>query len=533
MPCGRLSGFAVLDFDPPEGVKLFERMYDGNELPPTAMTPRGGYHTLHAFDERIAVPNEVKIAPGLDIRSEGGYIVVPSAFQDGRVWIATPDKPAPPLPLWVLRLLGKRQAGSLAPPAENASDGLPAGVKQGQRNQAATRLAGRYLAKGLSVAETLAILRAWNRRNEPPLPDGELRSVVESIAKKEGRKGPVIELVDSSDLSRLEGPSEQKIVDPFIPRSSKTILAGLAGSYKTTLALNLAVCVRNGLPLFGRFSCAQGRVLYLDRENSAQLTKFRIDKISRGVRGLQGGIVFQFPKERPNLADPRVREAYIRIIEQQKIDLVIFDSFLCFVNLRNENDNTEVRNLLEQVSEIPARTGAAILFIDHAAKASPDKLKAGIRVTPRGASAKADWADVVITIEEREDEARKLRLIRFPKTRYNLPMPPLLVEVGPNLVFVPSGLEEVCPPFTVRQVVEDHPGICGNELYAELTKLTGCSRRTAISATNRTVTLGFIRRVVSGRVTNYHPVGAKVQSDDCTYNGEEQEAEEQKSLVCQ
>jgi hypothetical protein len=190
-----------------------------------------------------------------------------------------------------------------------------------------------------------------------------------------------------------------------------------------------------------------------------------------------------------------------------------------------------VRGVLESVSEIPARTGAAILFIDHAGKASPEKAKAGIRVTPRGASAKGDWADTVMTIEEREDEARKLRLLRFSKTRYNLPMPPMLLEVGTNLVFVPSGVDEICPVFTVRQVVEDKPGIGATELYADLMKATGCGKRTAISSTSRAVDLGFIRRHGKTKPVNYYPAFIS-EIGDCT-NNVDPKGEEEKLLEYQ
>jgi hypothetical protein len=514
MPCGTLSKFVALDFDVPEGPKIYEARYDGSDLPPTAITPRGGYHAFHAYTEGITVPNDVRLIPGLDVRSEGGYVIIPSAYPDGRTWIVPPDKPTPPLPDWFRSCLNKPSFS--ATQVVGTPDGIPAGVEQGERNQTALKLAGRYLFKGLTAEETFLILRAWAAKCTPPLPDAELRSVIFSIARKEADKAPLIELVDSSDLSRLAGAPMVKIIDPFLSAGSKNILAGWQGSYKSTLMLNLAVCIRNGLPLFGRFDCTQSRVLYIDRENNPELTNLRVEKIARGIHGAHGGITFHFPKEKPDLADKRVREAYIRTIEKEKIDLAIFDSFLCFFNLRNENDNTEVRGVLEQVSEIPARTGAAILFIDHAGKASPEKAKAGIRVTPRGASAKGDWADTVMTIEEREDEARKLRLLRFSKTRYNLPMPPLLLEVGTNLVFVPSGIDEICPVFTVRQAVEDNSGIAATKLYQLLMNLTGCGKRTAINSTARTVDLGFIRREGNTKPVNFYPCFSA--KEDCTNN---------------
>ncbi len=59
------------------------------------------------------------------------------------------------------------------------------GVDEGERNDAASRLAGHYLAKGLSADETLDLLGVWNAKNNSPLIVDELRSVVLSIARRE------------------------------------------------------------------------------------------------------------------------------------------------------------------------------------------------------------------------------------------------------------------------------------------------------------------------------------------------------------
>ena len=526
---GAVSGIIALDWDKAKGRELRKEknVYGG----PASITPRGGFHTLHRHPGHI-VKNGVRLIRGekpedggLDVRGDGGYILIPPSVFDGKAykWEVGPwVVDVPPLPEWVNALLQKTTepvptVALMEGTAE--ADGLPPGVGEGQRNHTTAQLAGRYIGKGLSPEETYSILARWNLKNHPPLSDGELRATIFNIARREREKTPTIELVDSSELSRLVAAPKERLIDPFLPAGSKSIVAAWQGSYKTTLLLNWAVCINNALPVFGRFGTAKGRVLYVDRENNPELTNLRVEKIARGMHGMRGGITFQFPKVKPDLADRRTREAYIRTIEAGKFDLVVFDSFLCFFNLRNENDNTEVRNVLELVSEIPSRTGAAILFIDHAGKASPDKAKHGIKVTPRGASAKGDWADVVMTLEEKEDEARKLRVLRFSKTRFNLPMPPMLLEVGTNLVFVPSGEDEICPVFTVRQTVGDKPGIGATDLYSELMKATGCGKRTAINSTARAVELGFIRREERGKFVNYFSVGL-VQKEDCTNNEE-------------
>lgn len=62
------------------------------------------------------------------------------------------------------------------------------GVSEGERNTAAAKLAGHYLGKNLSKEETFDALKSWNERNTPPIEESELKSVLDSIAKRESIK---------------------------------------------------------------------------------------------------------------------------------------------------------------------------------------------------------------------------------------------------------------------------------------------------------------------------------------------------------
>jgi KaiC/GvpD/RAD55 family RecA-like ATPase len=529
MPCGALSGFVVLDFDVPDGPKLYDSRYDGNELPPTALTPRLGYHAFHAFPERITVSNGVKVMPGLDVRSEGGYVIIPSAYQDGRMWIHPPDKPAPPLPDWFLSCLNKPSAPSVQ--VADAPDGLPAGVGEGQRNHAAARLAGRYLSKGIHAEEVFPLLREWNLKNSPPLPESELSAVIFSIARKETEKIVPLEVIGADELVQGTSEAREMLIRPFFPSGGKAILAGNSGTGKTLLAENLSYSIANEIPLFGRFEVSQGKVLYVDSESTKDLARLRVRKIRSGLHVAHAGVSFIFPGKRLDLGTQRNREELCRLIDREKSTLCILDSFLCFASLKSENDNSEVRCFLENLSDIPKATGAALLILDHAAKASPERAKSGIGVTARGAGAKHDWADVVLTFEERKNDLKFLRTLRFAKTRFCSPVPAMILEMDANLVFRPSGEDEICPIFTVRQVVEENPGIAAGALYRLLSATTGSSVRTAIRSTARATELGMILREEKGTRVKFHPPALTKECD--VTNPEDAKKEEVNILECQ
>jgi putative DNA primase/helicase len=178
---GVVSGIIALDVDP--GADL-----SGKHIPitPRVKTGRGEHFIFKhpGFD----VPNAVKIAPGLDVRGDGGYIVAPpSTHPNGKQyeWIVSPEEvePADP-PEWLLDLLH-----NLKRPKDWTK--IAQGVSEGERNETAARYAGKLLSSHPEhewEAIVWPALQAWNERNRPPLPESELRQVFESICKREAAK---------------------------------------------------------------------------------------------------------------------------------------------------------------------------------------------------------------------------------------------------------------------------------------------------------------------------------------------------------
>lgn len=206
---GVVSGLVVLDVDGPEG----EAYLSGRELPvtPTVETGSGGRHYYFAHPgEEIRIPGKVRIAPGLDIRADGNYVVAPpSRHRSGRLyrWLdgRRPDEiPLAPIPRWLQDMLtrtppitgqavtGQAREGSgsggTATPVENWVRLIIEGVQEGQRNDTAARLAGYLLRHGLPPAVVSALMLRWNQVNRPPLPDDELLRVVRSIAARDARR---------------------------------------------------------------------------------------------------------------------------------------------------------------------------------------------------------------------------------------------------------------------------------------------------------------------------------------------------------
>jgi hypothetical protein len=135
VPTGIASGFWVLDIDPPRGEQEIHRLqaeHAHDPLPPTrtVITPRGGRHLW--FKYTGPVPSSIgKIASNIDVKADGGYVVVaPSITVDGAYsWSSDPKAPLAIAPQWLVDLARKK-------PRPTISQRAVAGINHGGRNGA-------------------------------------------------------------------------------------------------------------------------------------------------------------------------------------------------------------------------------------------------------------------------------------------------------------------------------------------------------------------------------------------------------------
>jgi len=176
------NGLLVLDVDDPDALEALEAEH--GPLPPTveAITPRPGRHLYlrgQATNGRGSLPT------GIDVRGQGGYVVVPpSPHRNGRYeWRTAPDEtPIAPAPAWLLDLLRQRSTNGAAPPVDGD-------IPYQQRNSTLASMAGTMRRRGFHEAAIAAALLLTNRdRCKPPLSDAEVRTIAHSISRYPAEK---------------------------------------------------------------------------------------------------------------------------------------------------------------------------------------------------------------------------------------------------------------------------------------------------------------------------------------------------------
>jgi hypothetical protein len=203
VPTGGRSGMLVVDVDHLAGLDALEAEY--GQLPETRThsTGSGGMHLIFAYPEDSDIRNSAgKLGEGLDVRGEGGYIIVPPS-RTTRPYEVVDALPLANTPPWLREILTEpqRTAGKVRMIRTASSVGVDSPpILQGSRDDTLARIAGRLHDGTRDLTDLAAELLEINaQRCNPPLPDQQVLKVARSIHRREpcrpGRPKEVDELV--------------------------------------------------------------------------------------------------------------------------------------------------------------------------------------------------------------------------------------------------------------------------------------------------------------------------------------------------
>jgi len=184
---GQASDVFVLDIDGPNGEQSLAHLIETHgSLSETAEVSTGKGRHLYFKNPRGLSNSVSKLGPGLDIRSDGGYVVAPpSIHPSGHRYTWTNDRPPADAPEWLIalaksddRLFSKRSA---LPAVANHKQ---LQFERGSRNSSLASLAGTLLHKGLPRDAIESALQEVNASAcTPPLAEREVSTIAASICR--------------------------------------------------------------------------------------------------------------------------------------------------------------------------------------------------------------------------------------------------------------------------------------------------------------------------------------------------------------
>lgn len=187
MPTGERSGYMVLDCDPRNGgiESLTRIMPSGENIVKDVSTPSDGFHSILKNDTRFKSSVGKGPITGLDVRGEGGYVIIPpSTRSDGKGWVGrVPElEDAHTIPDWLAEPLLAAQKTPTK--VETGLDGPP--IEKGTRNYALFHIGCSLRGQGWEEDEIVAHLREVNKKRcAQPLDDAELTDIIGNVVQYE------------------------------------------------------------------------------------------------------------------------------------------------------------------------------------------------------------------------------------------------------------------------------------------------------------------------------------------------------------
>jgi hypothetical protein len=383
---GRGSGIVVLDVDGKHGEEsMADLARRGCRLPDTftVHTGGGGQHLYFLLPEGVEVRNsQSKIAPGLDIRGEGGHVVAPPSLHraGARYEVNESAIPPTPCPEWLVRM------AQAAPPTQSApAPGSIAGapVGEGQRTNRLVSLAGTMNKRGMSpTAIEAALLQENTATCSPPLPEEKVRSIARDISvryptsKTEPEVRPILK-PDLVCLADVDARPVGWLWEPVIPVGMLSMLSGDPSAGKSFIGLDVAAALSRGKLRDGRVVDPTS-TLYLTCENPiAECVRPRVDSLGgdpNRIFVLRGTLSNENGKEQRGaitLADLPILDV---AISEKHARLVIVDPIQSYlgatVDLHRSN---ETRPVLDGLAKLAESHRCAILLVRHLSKQSGGK----------------------------------------------------------------------------------------------------------------------------------------------------------------
>jgi hypothetical protein len=441
------SRLVVVDDDHPEHPWLAdepERLAEVT-LAPTSRTPRGGTHRyFRAPPGTDARNSEKKIAPGADVRANGGYVLAPPSYVvdrekgsdgpyewlDGLGLAVEPEK-LPLAPAWLME-----QVLATAPPAAPAASAV--GTMARVDDRAAERCRA-YLEKcpdsisgqgghskcfraacecmrfGLSDDQAIDMLRWWSasKSGDEPWSEKEIAHKVRSARAKTEAAGQVAMYLrqaidpqphlaafpEEDGVAGLRPLSLRELVQRH-PKLRPPVVEGLLRQGETLnvvapskvgkswLMYDLAISVAAGLYWLGAFPTVAGRVLLLDNELHGETIAHRLPAVAaaRGVNFSPIADLIDVQVLRGRLTDLVSLSPYFHSLRPDHYRLVICDALYRFLPPKtDENDNGALAVIYNHVDQYADHLGAAMGMVHHSSKGN----QSGKSVTDVGSGAGA------------------------------------------------------------------------------------------------------------------------------------------------
>jgi hypothetical protein len=383
-----LTEHSAVDIDCKNGAKGFESMLalakaDKGLLPTlTVKTPSGGKHLYY---KGVAKNSASKVADGIDIRGQGGYLVAPGSVINGIAYEFDGDLPIADLPKWINEKSQENKLPCSAPALNSEMI-----ISEGQRNVVLASLAGTMRRKGMNHESIEAALLTANRtQTDKPLPEDEVKRIAVSVSKYDPVEPPRIAATTpkrefalhcAATIVEAEIPVRKWIMEGRFVSGFLTGTFSRPGVGKSSLTMMEAVAVATGRNLTGNEVVEKGAVWIFNLEDPKEELERRLAAIGKEKSiplseltnvyydtGRDTPLVMARETRQEVELDEELVQSLSTTIKKKNIRLLVVDPFVRSHGVE-ENNNVKIDKVLLQFQRVATETGCAINLVHHTTK---------------------------------------------------------------------------------------------------------------------------------------------------------------------
>lgn len=443
------------DFDPEKFKAL--------NLPDTLMhsrSPRGGEHRFYALgDGELVAASASKLAPCVDVRSFHSYVLLPpsTTAHGSYVW-ESEGKPAYRTDEMIRLANSARKKSAtrdvwliepdLPENVAKATEWLKTEAKPAIQGQGGDGMAYKTAAhlKSFGISEPVAldlIMKHWNPRCVPPWdaeevdhlmqkvangfryntsPPGNLTPAYRQAKSRELFKPVTVELpkggterhtgrfrfVDREGMANVQPP--RWLIKDMLPVEAYAMLVGAPGTYKSFVALDIALSVAVGLPQNPLWEVEEaGAVLYIAGEGrSGMVNRVAAWEAKHNASVPANGFVLADPV--PNVNDKdEVWQTFVEtaasfLQPKTSYSLIVLDTVGRAMQGANENSQEHASKLTARAEQLIREFGCTLLALHHEGHEAKGRGKGSMEFI--GAP------DTVLALEKENDLTARLKVTK-------------------------------------------------------------------------------------------------------------------------
>lgn len=407
-----VMGWGIIDVDSQEAMEEFGQRNDEAEGEPTWMvkTPRGGYHFYYQGELPTSVRNRVIPGQAIDTRGRGSYALLPPSRTPDGVYETYMDWDVAPLPEWVQQAIQDTARGGAITLAPDVELDLPGNVAravaylkalspalEGQGADNHTFVAAATL-HNLAISPELAydlmiehyqaepkderfetfvarkIDNAYTYAQNSPgthavtaTPDAFRIAAAKMGDDHEEHPGSRSRFYPEDETEQEEGKEPTWLITNLVPDQSSVMIYGPTQSYKSFLALDLALSTAANIATFAGAPIRSGPVFYAALEGRTDLKKKRRRawKLARQVDAAPN--FYTMPA--PMLILPEEVEAFVQAIKDRLAGRqcagIYLDTLAKIMAGMNENDARDAGQFIRFVDHLKETFSCPVFAIHH------------------------------------------------------------------------------------------------------------------------------------------------------------------------